>query len=676
MKALDKQIGGLTDEEGSMKVMGFEKCTAMDEYLNNKPCETEDVWQKTYVEVMNVVLVNGENMSSGRQSVPFRQSHSAVFDDHYCYEKREEKSMNHVRTCTIAHFVSASMQDFEEVCAKLENTGFTHVIVSDVPRSRWMMDEDPGNPYVNWSMGQCPLFKLVCPEELKGFFSPAHLEDIRSCHDYVLKKAEIVKAHHMLPAVISNEPFWLPEAVFRAHPAWRGARCDHPRRSTHPFFSPNLDNPEVLSMYRHAASVLRDEMGIDVLHFRTNDCGGGIDWSTGLYTGPNGALKGRGRNIGERVKGFLDAVQMPGMVVSLETDIALKAPETLIGMSWHLLGENQILNKRDREGHMVFMNTYNLAFGRQSVRFVPAPLTLLENLKNLKASPASVKIVEIPRSDMDEGIRIWKEAQNRSLNSMADCYRILEETGKAMFGDKAPLFVDACHFMHESGKHAAHTGVNLVIQGCLHQRWINRPFVLDPKTLMDEEKAYWRPFLFQAQSEEEAEDLMNLQGIEVIRGFTASFLAVQSLQMARNALKNAVATYGKLGTPEADMTVRRLKVLDCFYANAQNAIRFQELKDRTDLTVDPNTLRSLRWPTSSDARAAEFQDICRAEIDNCYELTDLLGEDIHELLLCTDKNKEDIFLLSDQLPEQLRRKAEIMLDHMNDSRLYYTTNNI
>ena len=65
MKALDKQIGGLTDEEGSMKVMGFEKCTAMDEYLNNKPCETEDVCQKTYAEVMNVVLVSGEKRSPG-----------------------------------------------------------------------------------------------------------------------------------------------------------------------------------------------------------------------------------------------------------------------------------------------------------------------------------------------------------------------------------------------------------------------------------------------------------------------------------------------------------------------------------------------------------------------------------------------------------------------------------
>ena len=59
MKALNKQIGGLTDEEGSMKVMGFEKCAAMDEYLNNNPCETEDVWQKTYVEVTDAVLENG-----------------------------------------------------------------------------------------------------------------------------------------------------------------------------------------------------------------------------------------------------------------------------------------------------------------------------------------------------------------------------------------------------------------------------------------------------------------------------------------------------------------------------------------------------------------------------------------------------------------------------------------
>ena len=67
MKALGKQIicdGVLLDEEGKMKcsalVMEFENRAALDEYLSSEPYVVEGVWQKIDVEVINVVLVNGE----------------------------------------------------------------------------------------------------------------------------------------------------------------------------------------------------------------------------------------------------------------------------------------------------------------------------------------------------------------------------------------------------------------------------------------------------------------------------------------------------------------------------------------------------------------------------------------------------------------------------------------
>ena len=67
MKKLGKQIicaGGLLDDEGKMKgsalVMEFENRAALDEYLKNETYVTEGVWEKIEVEVMNVVLVNGE----------------------------------------------------------------------------------------------------------------------------------------------------------------------------------------------------------------------------------------------------------------------------------------------------------------------------------------------------------------------------------------------------------------------------------------------------------------------------------------------------------------------------------------------------------------------------------------------------------------------------------------
>ena len=69
MKALGRRIicaGGLLDEEGKMKgsalVLEFPDREALDAYLVNEPYVTEGVWQKIDVEIMNVVLVNGEKV--------------------------------------------------------------------------------------------------------------------------------------------------------------------------------------------------------------------------------------------------------------------------------------------------------------------------------------------------------------------------------------------------------------------------------------------------------------------------------------------------------------------------------------------------------------------------------------------------------------------------------------
>ena len=58
--------GGLLDEEGKMKgsalVLDFADRAALDEYLKNEPYVTEGVWEKIDVEVMNVMILNGEKV--------------------------------------------------------------------------------------------------------------------------------------------------------------------------------------------------------------------------------------------------------------------------------------------------------------------------------------------------------------------------------------------------------------------------------------------------------------------------------------------------------------------------------------------------------------------------------------------------------------------------------------
>ena len=69
MRALGKQVicaGGLLDDEGKMKgsalVLEFPDRAALEEYLKNEPYVTEGVWENIEIEVMNVVLLNGEKV--------------------------------------------------------------------------------------------------------------------------------------------------------------------------------------------------------------------------------------------------------------------------------------------------------------------------------------------------------------------------------------------------------------------------------------------------------------------------------------------------------------------------------------------------------------------------------------------------------------------------------------
>ena len=67
MKKLGKHIlcaGGLLDDEGRMKgsvlVLEFDSRAELEGYLASEPYVTEKVWETVEVEIVNVVIINGE----------------------------------------------------------------------------------------------------------------------------------------------------------------------------------------------------------------------------------------------------------------------------------------------------------------------------------------------------------------------------------------------------------------------------------------------------------------------------------------------------------------------------------------------------------------------------------------------------------------------------------------
>ena len=175
---------------------------------------------------------------------------------------------------------------------------------------------------------------------------------------------------------------------------------------------------------------------------------------------------------------------------------------------------------------------------------------------------------------------------------------------------------------------------------------------------------------------------MSLQGIDGLRGFTSALLITQTVFQARKSMDKAIDLLqqiledkeSRMDAEKLSLLIRRLKVQECFYDNITNAVQFQELADRTDFETPPQL--SLRWPTRDDRRIEEFQNITRAEIDNVTLLADLLDGYEEQILLMTDEAHEDIFLYGPHFVEQLRKKAEIMWDHMLDGNRVYVTHNI
>lgn len=587
-----------------------------------------------------------------------------------------------MKRINIFNVATDSLEDFRQMALKAKEMGATHVMAAQMPRSRWMWEKDLNDPYPNWSMGHAQLFKLVCPPELKEFLPQDHIAE---CFNLFKARCDILKEIGLKPALFSNEPFWLPEEVYRAHPAWRGARCDHPRRSRKPYYSPCVDNPEVLAMYKYAVKVLCQETGLDYMQFMSNDSGGGLCWSTGTYAGPNGPESCKNRSMADRVAGFVDALTEGGkeagvdIVVHFNSDIPFKAKEIGVATACPKLKDNQIVNTMNNKNEVVISSIMDLGYPGRPVKKLPEPVTLVKFARRAVDCETPITLVGMPRSDFDEAWEIYRQVLLQKPVSIADCFKVLKDAAAAIVGDQlAGKLVDVWYSIDEAFDHLSHTGLDLIMYGCQHQRWINRPFVLFPAELAEEDRAYYRKYQFQALTEERTYDLLDMQGIEGVRGFTATFMLSETMQKAIRSVDQAVAGVQELlaatGDARFDMLRKRLIAEKCFFKNIIHAARFQELVDRTDFETPPRC--ELRWPTRNDGRIEEFQNITRAEIDNMYELISVLEGNLEEIILCTTPEKEDIFRYSTNFIDQLRRKAEIMLEHMNDGNRVYETHNI
>lgn len=551
---------------------------------------------------------------------------------------------------------TADLEQFRRLADQCAELGVTHVDISDLPKARWQWF-DPGDPWPNWGMLQPSFFKIAPPEELQKWI-PA--EYSRQCQEILAQRGEVLRLNKLKASFSGGEPMWLPEAAYKAHPEWRGPRCQYPPRARNDYYAPCIDRPEVLAMYRQAVAMLCHLVPVEEFNFLANDSGSGICWHPGLYPGTNGPEFCKNRMMSERLDGWMGAVVDGARAAGLTVDVVIA-------------GRSLTKDSKPRQQISAGPSNYLYFSNFYPVMGVPQPFAFAEQLQEVFANPAVSARINI---DSVESAALFNVAADlRKAKSTDAASRV--ESLKRIAIDSAGSDGGGLRLLRawEWIGRAAETiepineGGPILLLGSINQRWLIRPLVPFPLELKIEEKDYYRRFQMQAWSEEIAANLMALQGNYLVNGPASTWLAsrifdkaTQALTLAHTALEEAVLSAP--ATKQGGLTALKLRVqaLILTIRNAELTCQYQEFLDRQQEA--PHSRPDPKWPRLD---LEEGRKIADADIANTEALIDLL-ESTKVVLFATapTPEAEDVFLFHPGLVGQLRRKVEITRQHLPD----------
>lgn len=583
-------------------------------------------------------------------------------------------------------FASESIDEFRKKAVRAAKLGATHITISQIEKSRWQWDRDLNDPYPNWGMLITALFKIIVPKELEKWLPVDYANRNLAL---IKERSKVLKELGLKGSFYMKEPCFLPEEVFREHPEWRGPRCDHPRRARNYYYSPCIDRDDILQMYTKAMERLCVEAEIEYFHIYTNDSGGGLCWSTGLYTGKNGPEWCRHIPMNKRLGKFLDALKAgtknagTDAWIEINSNIGIKEPEHEMDAMWPFLPDFQAVNKKTNTGKPLASEvSLNWEYTIQPIKNIPRPFEFLEAYEKSYYSGLPATLLTIEDTDFDVLYSLIEKFNESPSHGLASRTALIRSLASDIAGEKnADKLVTAWSKTEKGILHYLDTGLEGLISCSINQRWINRPFVLFPNELTFDEKDYYRRFQFQANSEEHANDLLDIQNSSFIRGYSGVFLATAALKKAialfneaSEIIKDIAGSAPESSKEKLNLASDRLKLLSCFMKNAMNAIRFQHIIDTTDYERVPEI--SPEWPLEAEKNLLLFEEITRAEIDNTNHIIDLIkGREKIMMSIAPTHELEDIFLLSPQIVSQLKIKTDTMLNHMLDGKRLYITHN-
>ena len=597
---------------------------------------------------------------------------------------------NSNRNSLIAFVCPKDLDAYAAAAERLAAAGATHMLISALSEKSRYEIEDVTDPYLHWAIGNATFFKFAPPEALGGCvpaeFAEANIVLLR-------RRSEILKRFGLRGAFWCVEPMYLPESVFEAHPEWRGPRVDQPRRSRHPRFAPCLDRPEVLAMYQESARrILAAASAPDTILIGSNDSGAGICWSDGLYPEPNGPTACRNLHYGKRVADWVEAIQRGARDAGGEVEV-------FVGT--HAMSEAQVaalaavaprgMGFRVRRGAETLAAVPHMkvsSFAAQSgkpVIGIPNPWALIQAVAAAtQADRASVSFetgIASAADGEDLMLKVFRMARTRPTETAFARMQVLRDAARDEAGDAGADLLFDMWMNIERGL----ANLNLLSFGGTFtqiaipaQRWLTRPFVPFPLELTPDEKDYYRPFLFQANSEEEAADMTNLQANKVVVGVPHARTIARLMAAAADPIRKAALQAASLSEASDTDAARdafgllalRLRSLGSVIRTCSNAPQFQAYMDRRKALAEVPPERP-EW-TPGEPERTWVMDLFRDELDNVTELIGLMRSAPAPIFeTAPDKEREDPFTFGPDLVGQLEKKRRIMMDHWLDfDRLY------
>lgn len=568
-----------------------------------------------------------------------------------------------------------NLDEFRRLAEFAKKAGVTHVNISHVEDSLWQWDLDRNDPYPNWGLQNATLFKVALPKVLEKYipadYAARNLETFS-------KRAEILKEYGLKAMFIGMEPAWLPNEAYRDHPSWRGPRCDQPRRARNEYYAPCTDNPEIQALYAESMKKLCSIIPVEYFEFLTNDSGGGICWSSLAYPGANGPTACRHKSMGDKVSDFLTVLQDAAVSVGVKAEVGYRRQFTDEEMSSIVpkLKEGQFC-----QGKYADASFSTKMIGLPDYKDCSYPVNGIASVNHIAEQMADA--INDPNCNISYFLKDINQKETMQLildnkdsiePSTMGKYRALYKTATTLIGEKyADKLVDMWEHMARAYDRMEfwNVGGHISELGTVHQRWLTRPLVAFESELTDEEKAYYRPFLFQAGTEEDAQNLVNMQATIWLGGESARINFRNCSRMAMIDLKNALDIANDLlkkddiGEYREDLKEQtlRLRLLGYIFRNQKNVITFQSIMDRTDKSVVAED-KTIVIDEQGDKRFYKVMAIIREEVDNTYEIIKILDEAKTNILNTTATEEgETIMQFGPDIKNDLLRKIDIMERH-------------